>query len=109
MDLHDGREKIPYVSMGYPAFTKWMASSEDFFVLRRFNRLNAWVQLQWQDDITRLEEELEEVNKQCRRNADKGAYCHSVRNDPMVRRQEILRELRPLLKEYSEPAMPTLP
>ena len=96
-------EKRPWQYEGYPGFTKWMASSPDFFLLRRFNRLNAWVQLDWQDEIVRLETELEQINKESWDNRGPSTRCSSVRpkHDPKPRRREILRELRPLLKEYS--------
>ena len=97
-------EKRPWQYKGYPAFTAWMGSSSDFFLLRRFDKLNAWVQLDWQDQIARLETKLEQVNEQCRQNSDVDARSDSLRPDidPMPRRQEIIKELRSLLKEYSE-------
>lgn len=100
----DDINKRPWQYKGYPAYTEWMASSPDFFLLRRFNRLNAWVQLDWQDEIVRLETELEQINEECRRNTGNKARCSSVRprRDPMSRRREILQELRGLLKEYSK-------
>ena len=87
---------------GYPSFTRWMASSRDFCVLRRFDRLNTWVQLDWQDEIVQLEAELEAVNEQCRNNVGADARSDSLRADidPMPRRQEIVKQLRPLLKDY---------
>ena len=87
-------------SMGYPAMCTWMASDDDFFVLRRFGKLGARVALQMQDHIVRLEEELENEDRQCR---DCEQSSGSLRDDPSERRQEILEELTVRIGSYRMP------
>ena len=96
-------ERRPWQYEGYPGFTNWIASSRNFALARRFNRLNAWVHLDWQYEIVRLEDELEELNKDCQRKEGFEARSDSVCDeiDPSPRRREIIKQLRPLLKEYS--------
>jgi hypothetical protein len=50
--------KKPWRFIGYPGFSKWMASDDDFFMLRRFDALAARVLLSLQWDLTKLETEL---------------------------------------------------
>src|SRR6266496_5626730 len=49
---------------GYPSFSKWMASSEDFLILRRFGELNARAMLLMQDRIARKEELLMKIDEE---------------------------------------------
>jgi hypothetical protein len=55
---------------GYPGFAKWMASSDDFFVLRRFGQMNTRVLLLMQDRIKRKEEELFNIDERTRNGPD---------------------------------------
>jgi hypothetical protein len=41
----------PWKYIGYPTFSKWMASDADFFVLRRFDDLNVRVILHMQCEL----------------------------------------------------------
>ena len=75
----------------------WMASDDDFFVLRRFGKLGARVALQMQDHIVRLEEDLQNEDRQCR---ELGESSGTLRHDPSLKRQEILEELTWRISNY---------
>ena len=77
----------------------WMASDDDFFVLRRFGALSARVALMLQDQLTRLEEELGKEDIVCRQmpKGDSGTLRYDVRS----RRQEILGLALWTLEKYS--------
>ncbi|KAJ9605874.1 hypothetical protein H2200_009723 [Cladophialophora chaetospira] len=114
---------------GYPAFARWMGTSEDFFLLRRFSDLNARVLLSMQDEIMFLEERLQAIDKRhmdalfdkttqgklrqsildrtvpVDRTAQeqmKQSRNDTLRHDPDPERKQILKKLRTLLKEYNE-------
>lgn len=76
---------------------KWMASDDDFFVLRRFGELSARVLLRLQDRIAILEEDLQRVDRMC---LEDGANNGTFRYDPSLERQQILDELTSRLERY---------
>ena len=103
--------KYQWKFIGYPGFAEFMKSSQDFFLLRRFDKLNARVLLAMQDEIAKLEEDLEkidhdrmmaDVNKLAIENGMNG----SLRMDFSSQRQGLLKQIKPLLKEYSMSARP---
>ncbi len=53
----------PWKYIGYRGYADFIASDDDFFVLRRFDALNARVALMLQDEISELEEELDMADK----------------------------------------------
>ncbi|KAF2874720.1 hypothetical protein BDV95DRAFT_626391 [Massariosphaeria phaeospora] len=90
---------------GYQAFSRWMASEDDFFVFRRFEALNAGVILWMQDRITQVEKRLEEIHQ---RVADappehKQKNCSFRWDAQYLRdRHELMRELSGLLHHYNQ-------
>jgi len=54
----------PWDNTGYPQFTKWLASDEDFVVMRRLGQLHARVLLSKQDRIVQLEARLNFLDKE---------------------------------------------
>lgn len=95
------KARKPWKFEGYPAFSKWMASSNDFFLLRRFGALNARVLLMMQDKISRKELELEALDEQARIGPDDLGDSSSFGYEPWPERERLLHELKALLKEYS--------
>jgi len=95
------KAKKPWKFEGYPTFSKWMASSNDFFLLRRFGTLNTRVLLMMQDKISRKELELEALDEQARVSPDDLGDSSSFRYDPWPERERLLSELKSQLKEYS--------
>jgi hypothetical protein len=102
----DEKYEIPWQYYGYPALSRWMASSNDFFVLRRFAPLQVRCLLHLQDQIATKGRELERWDK-IAMDQEPGLGCSGwIDCDPEALaghpRPRILRELLPLLKEYSK-------
>lgn len=76
---------------------KWIASDDDFFVLRRFGELGARVLLRMQDRIVKLEEDLQRLDHMCQEN---GSNNGTFRYDPVWERQRLLDELTSRLEQY---------
>ena len=89
-------------SKGYPALSAWVASDDDFFVIRRFDRLNARVILRMQDRISFLEERLEEIDQKCRKMKTGVGDNGTLRHDTEIERRKILGELEERLEKYSK-------
>jgi hypothetical protein len=79
-----------------------MNSSDDFLVLRRFGQLNIRVLLLLQGRIVRKEDESLQIDEFGRQSAEEMADCSSLRHEPLPRREQLLDELKSMLKEYSE-------
>ena len=54
----------PWRYKGYKAFTEWAASDNDYFVIRRFDRLAARVIFLLQWNLTKLETQLAEMDRE---------------------------------------------
>lgn len=95
--------KAPWKYIGYRVFSKWIASDQSFFIIRRFGALQARVVLSLQDEIVRMEEELDSMDKAYSRRAvpdvvDNGSF----RNDPWNNeRGEVVKNIGEKLKYYS--------
>jgi len=101
------RRNHAYKYYGYPDFCRFMASDNDFFLLRRFGELNARVLLKMQFEIARLEKTLIALDAECREHPDPDERNYSFAWDEGSAkfghtRLGILEKLQPLLKEYSE-------
>ncbi|KAL8922483.1 MAG: hypothetical protein Q9172_003548 [Xanthocarpia lactea] len=82
---------------GYPAMCTWMASDDDFFVVRRFGRLSARVALLMQNRIVRLESIVHaEDAKWIKGDGDNGSFDL----DPSKERQNAMDELVWRLEQY---------
>ena len=86
-----------YPSRGYPAKCTFVASDDDLFVLRRFEKSGARVALMMQDRIARLEEDLAIEDMEGRYES---SDCGTFRWEPRPRRQQILDEMTWRLAEY---------
>jgi hypothetical protein len=84
---------------GYQALSRFMASEDDFFVFRRFESINAEVILWLQDQITRLESELELMNEAVDDKCNNGSFRWNEENFP--ERTALLRKLYECTLEYS--------
>jgi hypothetical protein len=51
------------VTLGYAGYAELIASADNFWIFRRFDRLNARVMLSMQDEIVDLEQNLDAVDK----------------------------------------------
>jgi hypothetical protein len=90
-------ERKPWRYEGYPRFSKWMASENDFFVLRRFDNLAARVLLQKQWEISKIEAKLAKLDYSRSHDAPDDFHNGSFECDTQERRsciQDIQKELR---------------
>lgn len=78
----------------------WMASDDDFFVLRRFGKLGARVALYMQDQISALEEDLQIEDNLCRTAVKEESDSGTFRKDPRQLRQQIMNQLCIKLEQY---------
>ena len=76
---------------------RWMASDDDFFVIRKFGEVAARVLLRMQDRIVQLEEDL---HKQDRISAMHELHSGTFRKEKNLSRDKIMDELTWRLKEY---------
>lgn len=95
---------------GYPEFCRFVATQNDFFLLRRFGALNARALLTMQHKITELENVLEDLDSRCmnHENAESGrvnslSWDKSFDN-PWNARAKVVDDLQPLLHKYSTPS-----
>ncbi|KAI9853666.1 MAG: hypothetical protein M1813_002026 [Trichoglossum hirsutum] len=103
---HSPKDELehPYKYIGYRVFSRWVASDDAFFIVRRFGALNARVMLALQDKIAGLEEELGDMDevfsgKEASNNINNGTF----RNDPFSDRKILIEETLPeMLMRYSE-------
>jgi len=80
------------------ALEAWMASSNDFFLLRRFSPLQVRCLLYLQNEIAVKSKQLDEWNKSTENDwNDKDTESHSRSHRP-----QFLSDLVSLLKDYSE-------
>lgn len=77
-----------------------MSSDNDFFVVRRFGEVGARVLLYMQDQIVKLEEQLQEEDDFCKSSPNYFADSGTFRGDPNSQRQEIMQELSVKLDKY---------
>ena len=77
-----------------------MASADDFFPLRRFAAVNTRVILMMQDEIVRLEERLEQLDRDLR-NSPADVHNGCFRSDVGTERESILYSLQKHCHRYS--------
>ena len=92
------RKEAAWRYVGYPGFARWMASTNDFFILRRFGALNARVLLLMQDRIVQKEKRLLEIDQQVRDSEGGSQRSDSLRLDVGSAREQILDDLALLLE-----------
>lgn len=89
----------PWRYIGYKGFAEWMASDNDFFVVRRFDNLAARVVLLLQWEVTKLESRLAEMD--FKRSHQVAIDIHNGSFDlDDDDRQQCIRSIRDKLKEY---------
>ena len=89
-----------YQYHGYPALSEWMASSNDFYVLRKFATVSARTLLYLQDEIAQLEKELGQLDEQTRMEEMGKGMSGSFKRDRHNRRGEIMRQMPGRLNTY---------
>jgi hypothetical protein len=88
---------------GYPAFSKWIATSDDLMLFRRFEHLNARVLLGLQARLIGKEKELLALDDEAKNKPDDDPESRSdiIQHDPFKRRRKHMEEMQRALKEYS--------
>ncbi|KAK4494006.1 hypothetical protein PRZ48_015192 [Zasmidium cellare] len=89
---------------GYPGFSQWMGSSNDFFLLRKFSALNARALLFLQNEISQKERMIEQWDDFTMKFPPGQGGCGSFQKDEANHltkaRSQLLRESIPLLRDY---------
>ena len=93
----------PWKYIGYQCFSSFVASDNDLFVLRRFSALSARVLLGLQDQLSRLEENLDYLEKRAREKDAPDVHNGSFRQETQEDREDIICQAQRLLREYSQP------
>lgn len=100
------KKAVPWQYYGYPALSEWMASSNDFFVLRRFSPLQVRCLLYLQNEIAMKERDLQDwdMAAKCQDKAkgDSGDIGKDPNTLPGNPRPSLLSEIVPLLQQYSK-------
>lgn len=74
-------EKKPWKHIGYRGYADFLASENDFFIVRRFAALNTRVALALQDQVTVLEEKLSNLDREYSRRDAEDRHNGSFRDD----------------------------
>ncbi|KAI1384466.1 uncharacterized protein F4822DRAFT_364605 [Hypoxylon trugodes] len=91
----------PWKHIGYRGYSDFLASDNDFFVLRRFNTLNVRIALLLQDELAALESELSEMDANYS-NKDAVDINNGTLRCDQEDRIELLEEIRQKLRHYNE-------
>jgi hypothetical protein len=94
-------DEKPWKYIGYKGYSEFLASENDFFILRRFSSVSIRIALWLQDQVTVLEEKLEDLDKKYSRKDAVDTNNGSFREDEDDR-AAVLSQLREKLVQYSE-------
>lgn len=87
---------------GYPRLSAFVNSDLDLMLFRGFGQLHARVLLQKQDEITEIEQQLNELDK-IEANA---FFLRSRRMDPSIERKKLVADAEQKLLDYSTASIP---
>ena len=91
----------PWRYIGYKGFSEWLASDNDFFIIRRFDSLAARVILNLQWELTKLEADLAELDNERSHQVVKDLNNGCIELDDDVR-QDLIKMIRVKLQEYRQ-------
>ena len=97
----DFERKAAWKYVGYPGFSRFMASSNDCFALRKFTGLNVRVLLKLQNTVVELERRLDEMDNFTMDLPPGEGGCASFRLDANSPREKLLEEIDTALDKYS--------
>ena len=86
---------------GYQSFAQFIASDDDFFAVRRFDRLHCRTLLRLQDEVVRLEEALELIDAEFSDKGAKDVDNGTFRRD-QKKRKELLEAIPGKLEQYGK-------
>lgn len=81
---------------GYPRFAKLLSTDTSFQNFRRFTRLRSRLLLQKQDELCKLEQELDEID----RKEPHELFLGCMRMDSNVARRDKVAEINIALKDF---------
>lgn len=90
--------------LGYRAFSTYMASDTDYFAIRRFDNLFTRTILSRQDNLSHLEEKLEELDNKYTYSEERDYHNGTIRDD-LPERKELVKEISQILPEYCSPGL----
>ena len=96
-------ERKPWKYLGYRSFADFVASDNDFFVLRRFGALSARVLLRLQDQLSQLEEQLGSLEDHLHSKEGPNVHNGSFRQETQDQRGKLVRLAQQVLRDYSQP------
>ena len=102
----DEARNIPLKYTGYRVFSKWTATDQNFFIVRRFGALGARVALSLQDEVSQLEQKLEDLDQDASRRDEDGdinTFINngSFRDDRLDKRKAMVKkEIPKALSKY---------
>ena len=92
----------PWKYTGYRSFSAFVTSDDNLFILRRFSALTARVLLRLQDQLARLEEDLEALEKTLRNRDAPDVHNGSFRQETETAREALVSQAQRLLHDYSK-------
>ncbi|SPO00538.1 uncharacterized protein DNG_03286 [Cephalotrichum gorgonifer] len=95
-------QRKPWKYIGYKGYANFIASDDDFLILRRFESLSARVALSLQDKITVLEEELDKFDRIYSRPESRDVHNGTMRDDIIEERTELLDIIAKKLQRYND-------
>ncbi|KAH9224690.1 hypothetical protein DL95DRAFT_254615, partial [Leptodontidium sp. 2 PMI_412] len=93
-------EKKPWKYIGYRGYADFIASENDFYIVRRFAALNTRAALALQDRVSVLEEQLEELDRTYSRRDAVDVHNGSFRDDQEERSELMCEIVEALTKSH---------
>lgn len=95
-DQHTSVEKIP---QGYSRYSALLASENSFQIWRRFSILRTRLLLQKQDELSRLEEELENIDAEYEKSLPEW-LGNNRKESSSAEKKEVLQKIDFALRDY---------
>lgn len=92
----------PWKHIGYRGFSEFLASDNDFLVLRRFSTLSVRILLALQDELVELETQLRSLEDQLCSAAAPNIHNGSFRQETPEVRLKLVRTIEEKLRAYNE-------
>lgn len=92
----------PWKYIGYKGYSSFLASEDEFFIIRRFDVLNVRISLSLQDELSVLEDELSKIDREySKRDAAVVVNNGTLRPDQQDR-VELLNKIERKIRHYSK-------
>ncbi|PMD52381.1 uncharacterized protein K444DRAFT_573140 [Hyaloscypha bicolor E] len=94
-------EQRPWKYLGYRVFSRWVASTDAFLIVRQFSTLNARIILALQDDISLLEQQLDTIERKYSEVGPDDYNNGSFRQEIFMDRKILLDKIFIALEKYN--------